>query len=176
MILAGRNRGLTLVELIVSIGLFAVVMVVSTGAYLSVSGANRQAQAITKANTSLAFALESMVRTIRTGTNYWCGSGSSGDCPYPGGNSLFTVTPIDGFGPVAYAYDAGLHAITANGTVITDPFVQVNSLRFYATGTATGDSGQPHVTIVIAGTVPGVHGGTIPFTVETGATFRGTDL
>ncbi|HVM58918.1 MAG TPA: prepilin-type N-terminal cleavage/methylation domain-containing protein, partial [Candidatus Paceibacterota bacterium] len=64
------SGGYTLVELIVAMGLFAIIMTLSTGAYLIMISVNRHAQAISTGIDNLSFALEDMTRTIRTGTVY----------------------------------------------------------------------------------------------------------
>src|SRR3989338_2524865 len=52
------SRGFTLVELIVSIGLFAIVMLISVGALLALTGANRKAQALQSVMNNLNVALD----------------------------------------------------------------------------------------------------------------------
>src|SRR3989338_1985894 len=69
-------RGFTLVEMIVSVALFATVMLVSVGALLSLMGANRKAQALQSVMNNLNVALDGMVRSIRMGSNYHCGAGT----------------------------------------------------------------------------------------------------
>ncbi|MEK7114077.1 MAG: hypothetical protein AAB850_00815, partial [Patescibacteria group bacterium] len=62
-------------------------------------------------------------------------------------------------------------------SVLTDPSVAVSSLMFYAFGTGKPpDYQQSRVTIIVSGTVSSGPGKTQPFTVETGATMRGSDL
>ena len=160
-------RGYTLIELIVSIGLFALVMTLAAGAYLVIIGVNRTAEATATGINSLSFALEDMTRTVRTGTAYSCGGPPS--CT----ESSFSLTAADGT-PTTYALSAG--AITKNGVVLTDPTVTVGALTFYVSGVLAGDTQQPHVTMLISGTVTSGPGKTIPFSVETGATMRGPDL
>lgn len=167
-----KNRGYTLVELIVAVGLFAVVMLLASGAYLVMIGLNRQVQGIATGIDNLSFALETMTRTIRTGTLYGCPSVGI-DCP--NGGSSFSVTDENG-NVVNYARDVENGVITQNGVALTDPSVHVSSLTFYAFGTTAGDAYQPHVTIVVSGTVSYGAGKSEPFTVETGATMRGPDL
>jgi prepilin-type N-terminal cleavage/methylation domain-containing protein len=176
------SRGYTLIELMVAVGLFAVIMLLASGAYLMVISVNREAQSITTGIDNLSFALENMARTIRTGTNYSCGGG--GDCP--SGSSSFSFL----YGvPASITYrretqtgpgGALVGDITKNGTPITDPSVNITSLTFYVKGTSPvslADYTQPYVTIVVTGTVS-VGPGKPPkqFTVETSATMRGTDL
>jgi len=67
-----KDRGFTLVEMIVSLALFSVVAVIAIGALLKVINANNKAQSIQSAVTNLNFALESMSRDLRTGTDYDC--------------------------------------------------------------------------------------------------------
>jgi prepilin-type N-terminal cleavage/methylation domain-containing protein len=69
-----KNRGFTLVEMIVSLAIFAVVAVIAIGALLKVIDANKKAQSITSSVTNLNFALESMSREFRTGKYFTCGN------------------------------------------------------------------------------------------------------
>ena len=166
-----NKRGYTLVELIVAVGLFAFIMMLASGAYLVMIGINRQVQGIATGIDNLAFALETMTRTVRTGTSYSCNS--SGDCS--NGDSDFSVVDSSG-NTVDYALSGGV--ITQNGVALTDPSVTVSSLMFYASGTGkpTSDYLQSRVTIIVSGTVSSGPGKTEPFTVETGATMRGSDI
>jgi prepilin-type N-terminal cleavage/methylation domain-containing protein len=79
------QAGFTLIEMIVSLGLFSVVVTVAVGALLVLVATNRQLQGEQSVMTNLAFALDSMTREIRTGTRYYCDSaGSTG-----GPNNIF---------------------------------------------------------------------------------------
>src|SRR3990167_4918000 len=70
------NAGFTLVEMIVAVGLFSLVMLVSVGALLALTGANRKAQALQSVMNNLNIALDGMVRSIRMGSNYSCDGGN----------------------------------------------------------------------------------------------------
>ncbi len=170
-----RSRGYTLIELIVAVGLFAFIMTLAAGAYLMMIGLNRQVQGIATGVDNLSFALESMTRTIRTGTAYDCGG--TGDCP--SGASSFSLKDANG-ASVSYGLSGTAIRETKSGvtSVLTDPSVTVSALTFYAHGTkpAPGDYEQARVTIVVSGTVAAGPGKTEPFTIETGATMRGSDL
>lgn len=69
--------GFTLVEMIVSLAIFSIVVTVSVGALLVLVATNQQLQAEQSVMTNLSFALDSMTREIRTGTEYFCLSASS---------------------------------------------------------------------------------------------------
>jgi prepilin-type N-terminal cleavage/methylation domain-containing protein len=172
-----HTRGYTLVELIVAIGLFAMIMVLASGAYLVMINASRQAQGTAAGIDNLSFALETMTRTIRTGASYSCGIAEE-DCD---GGTSFSVT--NGGKKTAYAWDGS--AITqsqddGDAKSLIDSAVKIESLKFYAVGTKsfseTGDKRQARVTIVVKGEVSSGPGKFLPFTVETSATMRGTDI
>lgn len=72
-----HNRGFTLIEMIVSLGVFAVVVTITTGALLTLIAANQRYQGQQSVMTNLSFALDSMTREIRTGYNYFCVTSSA---------------------------------------------------------------------------------------------------
>jgi prepilin-type N-terminal cleavage/methylation domain-containing protein len=67
------QRGFTLIEMLVAVGLFSVVMLVAVSAILSIIGNNKKAQGINNVVNNLNFAIESMVRDMKTGYLYKCG-------------------------------------------------------------------------------------------------------
>lgn len=167
-----RSGGYTLIELIIAVGLFALVMTLASGAYLLMISISRQTQGVATGIDNLSFAAETMTRTIRTGTEYSCSGG--GDCTN-GGSSFSVRTPSDIV--VTYALSGGV--ITQNGSRLTDPSVNITSLMFYVEGTppVPADYKQPHATIIISGEIsPGPGKPPESFTLQTGATMRGTDL
>lgn len=170
------STGYTLVELLVAVGLFALIMTLASGAYFVMIGVNRQAQAITTGINNLAFALETMTRTIRTSTDYACDN--SGNCP------IFSMKNANGI-RIAYTLLGGAITQSKNGGTdlpLTDPSaiggVTVTALKFYLDDEAkpTSNYKQARVTIIVSGTVSSGPGKTEVFTIETGATMRGTDL
>ncbi|MDE1975434.1 MAG: type II secretion system protein [Patescibacteria group bacterium] len=66
------KRGFTLVEMIVSLMIFSIVAVVALAAMVKIIDANRKAQTIQDAVTNISYALDSMSRELRTGSNYYC--------------------------------------------------------------------------------------------------------
>ncbi len=166
-----NNRGYTLIELIVAVGLFALIMTLVSGAYIVMIGITERQQSSATGIDNLAFALETMTRSIRTGTDYSCNSGR--DCS---GGTTFSVKNSSG---TTMTYSLVNGTIMQNDVPLTDPSVTISSLLFYVTGTipvSSGDYNQPHVTIIVAGTVPSGKGSTESFSVETAATMRVPDL
>src|SRR5277367_6109931 len=80
---AKSQAGFTLIEMLVSIALFAIVMVVCVGALLSLVGANKKAQALQSTMNNLNISLDDMVRNLREGTGYNASGACSGNA---GGN------------------------------------------------------------------------------------------
>lgn len=157
-------------ELIVSIALFSTVMLVSVATLLALVDANRKAQALQSVMNNLNIALDSMVRSIRMGSNYHCGGApyaSPTSCPT--GANTFAFEPFEGDPDTSadqwvYYYDqttkrlyksekGGLEALP-----ITAPEVEIEDMTFYVVGTDRGctvtpcDTMQPKVVITLKGT------------------------
>lgn len=67
-----NQRGFTLIEMIVSLGIFSMIITVAVGALLVLIAGNQKLQNEQAVMSNLAFALDSMTREIRTGYNYYC--------------------------------------------------------------------------------------------------------
>lgn len=175
---ARTKRGYTLVELIVSLGLFSMVMVVVTGAYLTLISLDRQARASNQLSATLSFAVESMARSMRTGTTYMCNQNSSAPNCGSGGTSISfvdtqgqTVTYLLKSNGSIGQCTGGL-CTDATAISLTDPRITVTSLKFYVAGVGTTDRVQPQVTFTLAGTMKTDSGKTTNFAVQTSATQR----
>lgn len=62
-----KNRGFTLVEMLVSIALFAIVLVITLGSIMTIVDVNRKSQSLTIVMNDLNFALENITRSVKTG-------------------------------------------------------------------------------------------------------------
>lgn len=157
-------RGFTLIETIVAVALFAIVMLVGTGALLSLVSANRKAQALQSVMNNLNVAVDGMVRSIRMGSNFRCGSATPADPNCANGGTVFyfesyggsKANPLDDW---MYSYNASTHRLErseqngSNILPITAPEINIDSCTFYVVGATKGDVYQPKVVIVIKGTV-----------------------
>jgi prepilin-type N-terminal cleavage/methylation domain-containing protein len=171
-----QDKGFTLIEMLVSVALFSVVMLIAGATLLSLVYANRKAQALQSVMNNLNITLDDMVRNVRMGSNYRCGSESAptapnfGDCS-SGGTSLY-FTPF-GEDPTNSADDIGYLIGTGgacavgricvtqkgqNGVVetvpISAPEVQITNMKFYVIGTnpaVDGGTIQPKVLFTITG-------------------------
>ncbi|MBP9701915.1 MAG: type II secretion system protein, partial [Candidatus Pacebacteria bacterium] len=70
MIINTHKKGFTLVEMVVSMGIFSIVMVVAMGAFLKITEVNKRAQNVKNAVNNVNFTLEAISRELRTGKNY----------------------------------------------------------------------------------------------------------
>ena len=165
---AKPDRGFTLIEIMVSVALFAVVMTISVGSLLSLIDANRKAQALNSVINNLNFALENMSRNMRVGSTYYCNTLSSvppnidttNDCSNGGvlfafeGNGGDISDPTD---QVVYRFiDSHIEKSIDSGATfvrITASEVTIDSMKFYVVGTTAGDSSQPRVVMTVRGTI-----------------------
>ncbi|MBP9669258.1 MAG: type II secretion system protein [Candidatus Pacebacteria bacterium] len=183
-----NKRGFSLVEMMVSVALFAVVMLVSTGALLALIDATRKAQALQSVMGNLNTALDGMVRSLRMGSSYMCGGVGIGTNPCESGSTYMSFTPFgadpDSLGSRwVYSYDAVNGRILksedggTNYFSLTAPEVHIDSFSFYVIGTTVGDSTQPKVVITVKGTAGGEKVKTrTTFSIQATATQRLLDL
>jgi len=172
-----RHRGYTLIELTVSIGIFSIIMLLATGAYLSLISYTHEARATSTLMTSLSYSIDQMAREVRTGVDYKCGPG---DCTAGTTLSLtndqgddVTYTLING----AIGRCVNQSACSAStAAALTDPAITVSHLLFYVKGTSSSDDIQPSVVMVVQGqaAVPG--SSPVSFSIQTSATERLIDL
>lgn len=184
-------RGFTLVEMMVSVAIFAIVMTVALGALLSMSESDRKAQTLKSVINNMNFALDAMSRSIRTGQAYHCDTTQgtlsvTRDCPDNPASSL-AYQPAQG-GTVIYRLEnssgslcgqpsgaVGCIVRSTDGGVtygaITSSEVYINALSFYVTG-AQSASVQPKVTILISGVVTVSGAQDSPFNLQTSVTQR----
>lgn len=189
------RRGYTLIELMVSVAIFAIVMLAATAAYLAFVNYNRRAAQVASLLNGLSFGLDAVARDIRTGTDYSC-SVSGTTCTttqQSSGVSTFYFTDADGCS-VTYRFSAGVLSKSVVGEETPDGFdcvaktdvgvvggdttpgVTIDSVKFYVRGAKNDDSLQPLATLVIRGSTLIVDTGEeIPFSIETSATSRVPD-
>lgn len=189
--------------MLVSIGIFSVVMVVALGALVAMSEADRKAQTLNSAINNLSAALDSMTRTIRTGTTYHCGTGTittAQDCPNQvTGDPFFSFLANDGT-QVSYCLSAPsingvitlvcntatscgagnscaiLRQTTAGLIPMTAGEVNITNLAFFVKGAPIGDGLQPKVTILLNGVASSTFSKGTSFNVQTSVTQRIYDL
>lgn len=194
---SNSTRGYSLVELIVAIGLFSVVMLLATTGYLTLMDMDRGSRAYNDLTNNFSFGVESMARSIRTGTGYGCWDMQQGSygywyCNYDyGGQDCFSFTDQQGREVTYMLMDTGSigryigqspgdrSCNSSTATPITDPNIHVDSLRFYMRGSPLGDELQSAVLFTIGGYINIKQNGVmtpVRFSVQTQATQRQLDI
>lgn len=150
-----QEKGFTLVEMLVSVAIFTLVMLIATSSIFTIVASNKKAESLKSVMDNLSFALESMTRNIRTGSNYFCVD-TSGNCP--GGDSDFRFTSNQSNGAqIEYSLSNGqiMEYESDWGTNVAVPItaseINVTNLKFYLVG-AGKDGLQPRVLMTVIGT------------------------
>jgi len=190
-----KNLGFSLIEMLVSIALFAIVVTISVGTLLVLVDANAKSQSIQIAINNLSFAVDVMTRQLRTGTDFYCDnnqtsitSGSSlksgtNDCSNGGEAIAFTDTRTGERISFALAYPNGttiqrrIDGMSSNAWLdMTGSNITITNLDFVVTGTDPSDDVQPTVTIFIEATVGDATGLGSQFEIQTSVTQRKLDI
>ena len=171
-----KSRGFTIVEMTVALGIFTIVLFMTSSAFFSIVNADRKSRATRIATDNLNLVLEDMSRKIKTGVNYKCGGGLSGtfDCTASSGafsfndqsGQLITYKRAQGSWPVsvggcgdAFSGTRGCILRRVGGSsevfmLATSPEIDIKELKFWVSGSSlysSGDKRQPAVAISIWG-------------------------
>lgn len=160
-----KNKGFSLLELIVSVALFTIAIMTGAGLVLAISTAQKKAVSLQEIQDNIGFAFEAMSREIRTGTNYYCGEDNNDlkigaldvkDCPIggsPDGGIAFSfVNQLGDIVVYRVTLSGQLEKSSDGGTnflFLTSDKVNINNIKFYVHGSDPDDVLQPKVTIVL---------------------------
>lgn len=175
-----KNKGFTLVEMLIAISLFIVVAFISIGAILSIFSANSKARTSKSVVDNLNYTIENMVRNIRFGGLYHCGLSGNLSLPAncPNGDSSLAIR-FNG-NTLVYRHVSSRIEYSSNGgvnyTALTPPEVVVTAMTFYVLGASNSDQSQPYVVIVIKGYVGNRPTTQTVFSLQTFVSQRELDL
>ncbi len=160
---SSQQNGFTLIEILVSLGVFIVVVTIAIGSILSVMEANRKTQNFQDVANNIGFILEDISRNARVGSAYHCGSSGSIDEPQncSEGDSFFAFEPQEG-NPNSFddqfvyrLNEDKVEKSTDGGSTysdITDSEITVDRLQFYVSNADMESSPQPRVLVMLSGT------------------------
>lgn len=148
--------GFTLLEVVVSFGIFFAVIVVSIGAVLAISNAQIKASNFQTIQDDLRFSLEFMTKEIRSGTNFTVSSGPA--CPPICQMISFTHAKSDGTTEnIGYCLRNGAISRIFTGASgcddvnlskpVTSSEITVGDLKFYV---MQGSGLQPRISVVVS--------------------------
>ncbi len=178
--------GFTLVEMIVSVGLFIIVLFIATSSFLAIVNADRKSRAVRIATDNLNLSLEDMQRKIKTGYTYNCGGGvGTNDCTtipeeslaFSGQDGVRVIYARGTTGVCGSGYQGCiLRTVGANTPIpITSPEINVESLKFLVKGSDVSDTTQPAVVVSIKGSIGTVSSTKTDFSIQTVVTQRNYD-
>jgi prepilin-type N-terminal cleavage/methylation domain-containing protein len=175
------TKGFGLIEIMVSVGIFALVATMGIVAILSMIDSGEKSQSLNAVMQNLNTALETMARTVRTGQHYACTEGGSGVPDGSGcvntGNSILQFLPPGGADADRTVYKLESGQIKVKGpqdasyTPVTSSEVVVDDLKFYVINPST-TSAQPRVLMVMTGHVQTRTKNNVTFTLQTTMTQR----
>ena len=187
------QKGFTLIEIMVATSIFVIVMLASMSSLFVMLDAAKNSKALRFAMDNVNFALESMTRSIRMGTNYYCGTmgeyvdtsdlSSTKNCSNldtNGGTLLaFKSQYATDDNKIVYKLSRGSNGNSyiarcesGNSCVsIVSPDVNIEKLKFFVDGANDSDNKQANVYIIIKGTVM-VKGVPTSFAIQTLASKR----
>jgi type II secretory pathway pseudopilin PulG len=179
-----RCAGFTLIDMLVSVGIFTATVTIGVGAAMASINANQKAQSIQLVMNNLSFALEHMARNIRTGITYHCDVGflpldTPRNCTTGASSFAFEDRALGSGDTVAFKLDSGRIEKSVDGAPfapITAPEVVIETLRFHVTGALKGDDLQPRVTIVLQGYAKTGNDERTDFDIQTTVSQRVMDL
>lgn len=142
----------------VSVTMFTLVMLVATSSVFAIVESNKKSHSLKSVMTNLNFALESMMRDIRVGSEYQCDGGS--DC---NGGSVFSFKSNRDINESG-TYDSNDRVefrelnqriqksiLAGDVSYITAEEIRIDSMDFYLIGAGVADGKQPKVVISIKG-------------------------
>lgn len=184
------QRGYSLLEMMVAIALFSLVMLLVTGAFLRFITLDRTARYTNDVTTNLSFAVDSISRSILTGTDYACNGVAGANC-WPDGQSRIAFTDEKGRrmtyilktdGSIGRCSDVA-SCSSSNAVSLTDKRITIQNLKFYVRGVGVDfynpaiNTAQPQVLISIRGQMrPEPDQPPVSFTIQTLATQRLLEL
>lgn len=190
--------GFTLIELMVATSVFIVIMLSAISSLNIANSVNKRSQQLGLVMDNVNFAMESMTRSLRMGTNYICKQGSddidlsaessSLDCGFDtvDGGYLVAFKPSLSTSSGLLAYKLNKDTTTNIRSLqkcdsknicvdMTSSNVDIDTLKFFVIGAEDSKDGiQPSVYIIMRGTVT-VKGESTSFAIQTMASQRATE-
>jgi prepilin-type N-terminal cleavage/methylation domain-containing protein len=162
-----KQRGFTLVEMLVSVGLFVVVLTITLGSILTIVDSNKKARSLMSVTNNLNFAVDSMVRSFKVGDVKGAGNStgvtrcfSTFESDYTGSSDSFNRRWVEyclkedvssGKGKLTKEIGAEDGTSFSIPVPLTSPDIDIDFLEFNLQGTDSG--AQPILSILISGTV-----------------------
>lgn len=133
-----RKAGFTLVELLIAMGIFVVVIGISSSIFIQSFRSQRSLVSLIAVNSNASLTMEQMARELRTGVGF----------PDSGGNSIAFTNSVGE--AVTYQHNSSQGSVERNGKKITADNIWVSKLDFSIfKGSSAADIYPARITIVL---------------------------
>ncbi|MEK9185547.1 MAG: type II secretion system protein [Patescibacteria group bacterium] len=174
------ERGFTLVEIIVALGIFVTAVTIALGALIGLYNANNKSQSLSSVINNLNYSIENMAKTIRFAANYHCGSGGALTAPQSCNSGDTFLAISTNLGVIIYRFNVNKLETSLDGgatyTPLTADEVTVQSAKFYVFNTIVGDNFQPYVLLTVKGFAGKNLSAQSTFDIETTVSQRELDI
>jgi len=137
---SSRSKGFTIIELIVSTGLFVVLVALASGSFIQALRTQRIVTSLSISMNDASFVIEQIAREVRVGFNF-----SGGGNTLSFNDSVGNLVSYKLSGTSIERCEGG-----CSGNIITSPDVKIDNLEFIVQGNASGDGEPPRVTILLS--------------------------
>jgi len=197
------SGGYTIIETMISVSLFLIIVMVGMNTLLNANLLHQKSQDMRSILDNLSFIMEDMSKNLRTGSDYYCITGTDNLAAVntaKSGQSCWGIAFEPSGGNVGsnpsdqWVYYIGTNGIDSNirifksvqGPYMQSSFIQLTSDEVVldpvsgfsvlgAESPATGDQQQPFVTIRLVGTITS-KGVVTPFSLQTSVSQRNIDI
>jgi|GEM_PF-339708 len=142
-----RNKGFSIIEMLIAIGLFSVVTSIAVGGFAQALRTQRQAALLMSVNSNISQALEIMAREIRTGVSFTRQAGQSSGFGFTNAKGETVIYIVRNGALVRLA--GSLFQGVLQGGEITGSNVRITNSRFDVQGTNNEDGFPPRITIAL---------------------------
>lgn len=180
-----KNKGFSLIELMVATSIFVVIMLSAMGALFILLDGSKNSRAMRISMDNVNFAMESMTRSLRMGKSYYCTEASNlGSVMYDlelstegkncesGKDAIAFIAEEDPIVFMGYKLENDKlfrcerkNSIDSCASIVS-PEVNISDLRFFTFGSDSGEGKQAGTYIIIRGEVK-VKDEIIPFSLQT---------
>ncbi len=154
-----KERGFTIFEMIVAVGIFTVVVVIAVSSLLTLTASEKKAITLQNTQDNMRFAVEAMAKEMRTGESFpaACVIGCR-TITYQTARGKTVSYRLNQTSNVIEKASSGADCVPFPDSCyfpFTAAGVRIDRLWFYVTGVGE-DNLQPKVTIVLEATTPGI--------------------
>ncbi|MEX2514685.1 MAG: type II secretion system protein [Candidatus Paceibacterota bacterium] len=162
-------NGFSLVEIVVAVAIFTMVATAILTSLLAVVDSSRQQQARGEAVDTLNFIVDDMMRRIRTGYNFKCGSGSGTSDGDECDTFSFTASEFDANASTnpRITYEESGGQLYRGSQQLTGPPLEITDLSFTVDGSGSGDLKQARVLLTITGEIDDISENPQSFSIQT---------